>query len=219
MLILIIILISQINVWQPSSLGLFLLINSVILTAKRAERIKLGLTYLAGLTISLLVTGWLFGLLLFEANATYSPLIISGLITLCGLLGLKEYFWPNIGWGLRIRPKDGAKIYHLAKKGLSGRSFLLAGILSGPLVLWATGFSYLGLFSLGQNNYWSIVPVVYGLNILVSYGLFLGLILRQKNLQGLFNCRLKYRRQFRLLSGLGLVGLGWLVLIQNLGVF
>ena len=208
---------------NPCAIGvLILLVSSMVVSRKKEEMLRLGLIYVAAVYVTYFLAG--LGLAFFFAQiplvfAQYISLFVALLVVLAGLIEIKDYFWYGKGISLQI-PADKARKIHDMANNLSMPGLVALGIFVAGVELPCTGGPYLAIIMvLSQNfdftallllllyNFIFVLPLI-AILLLVYFG--------SAKIQDVKQWKQSNRGYMRLLIGLLLVVLGWvLILIAN----
>lgn len=208
---------------NPCAIGVLILMISVMLAARASTKrmLLLGSLYILSVLIVYLLAG--LGLMYFFATlplaiTEYISITVGLLIIIAGLLEVKDYFWYGRWFSLAI-PQVFAKMLHnyTSKATVIGVIFL--GAFVSAVELPCTGGPYLAIITLLSQyfdftaflllvlyNIIFVFPLIIIL-LLVAFGLKLHKVKRWKQ---------ESRGAMRLMIGLLLIAMGWLlILIAN----
>lgn len=208
---------------NPCAIGVLILMISVVLSGKggKGRLLLLGGLYIFAVFATYLAAG--FGLLFFLTNlplviTEYISIAVGTLIIFAGILEVKDYFWYGRGFSLTIPPIFVNKIHNLSKN-LSVPGVLLLGAFVSAVELPCTGAPYLAIITL-LSQYFDLTAlalmILYNI-IFVSPLIFILLIVAVGfKLSKVKRWKQESRGFMRLLIGLMLIGMGWLlILISN----
>jgi len=213
-------LIDSIN---PCAIGvLILLVSTIISTAQSKQQLlKMGLIYIAAVYVVYFSAG--LGL---TAFLSYVPLIVSSLISIivgliiiaAALIEIKDFFWYGYGISLMI-PADKAKDIHNLSKNVTVPGMVVLGAFVAAVELPCTGGPYLAItLLLSQNFNWTAVLllVIYNIIFVMPLIVILFMVLTGKNVVIIKEWKQASRTYVRLITGVILILLGWLlILIAN----
>lgn len=138
-----------IDSFNPCAISLLLIYISMMFTLQkdRKEIFYFGLTYV----ISIYITYLLIGLGLLRAGTLFTSYPISKigavLVIFFGLMNIKEYYWPNSPFSIRIPLKIRAVVSKYAYQATIA-SAVIVGILIGLYEFPCSGAIYLAVISL-----------------------------------------------------------------------
>lgn len=208
---------------NPCAIGVLILMVSVVLSGKGSVR---KLLFLGGLYIFAIFTTYLLaglGLIYFLASvplfvAEYLSLIVASVVILAGILEIKDFFWYGKGFSLQIPPYFANKI-HKYSKNLTVPGVIFLGAFIAGVELPCTGAPYLAIItvlSLNFNLYAFFLLVLYNVIFVAPLIVILLLVAGGTKINAIQNWKQANKGYMRLLIGLMLVGLGWLlILIAN----
>lgn len=208
---------------NPCAIGvLIMLVSAVIATSlPRKRMLVLGLTYIASVYVTYLLAG--IGLLFFLSSipisiAVYISIFVGAIIVLAGLVEIKDFYWYGRGFTLAIPPAMAKKIQGYSKNlTVPGMAFL--GAFVAGVELPCTGAPYLAiLFVLRQQfNIEAFgLLLIYNFIFVLPLLVILGLALLGMKATELKMWKDRNRPYMRLLSGLLMIALGWvLIFIAN----
>jgi cytochrome c biogenesis protein CcdA len=210
---------------NPCAIGVLILMISVIMAGKRSIRKLLvyGGTYIAAIYVTYLLAG--LGLIYFLSTipiviAEYLSLAVGGLVVLAGMLEIKDYFWYGRGFSLQIPSYFAAKIRQWSRsktRTLTGVALL--GAFVAGVELPCTGAPYLAIITILRVNFnWQafVLLVIYNLIFVAPLLFILFLVLVGTKLSHVKKWKEENKSIMRLMIGLLLIALGWLlILIAN----
>src|SRR3989338_1051040 len=214
-------LIDSIN---PCAIGVLVLMISVLLAGKKSRRtIALyGLAYILAVMAVYILAG--LGLVYLFASiplvvSEYLSIVVATIIVIAGMLEVKDYFWYGRGFSLAI-PSVFAKRLH----GFAAKQTLPAIIALGALVsaveLPCTGAPYLAIITF-LSQYFDLTAflllILYNVIFVLPLFAILGLVLLGVKLHSIKRWKQSNKPLMRLLTGLLLVFLGWLLLLIAAG--
>ncbi|MBS3102432.1 hypothetical protein J4458_03215 [Candidatus Woesearchaeota archaeon] len=205
---------------NPCAIGVLILMISVMLVAKQSTKrmLLLGFLYVSSVLTVYLLAG--LGLMYYLSSlplymAEYISIAVGILIILAGILEIKDFFWYGRWFSLTIPAVFAKKIHNYASKTtIFGVIFL--GAFVSAVELPCTGAPYLAIITLLSQNFnftafillllYNVIfvaPLIVIL-LLVAFGVKLHRIKRWKQAN---------RSYMRLLIGLLLIALGWLLML------
>lgn len=209
---------------NPCAIGVLILMVSVIMSGKKSTKrlLLLGGAYIFAIFMTYLLAG--LGLIYFLANipilvAEYLSLGVGMLVILAGILEIKDFFWYGRGWSLQIPAKFSKKIkaYSTSKTTFAGVMFL--GAFVAAVELPCTGAPYLAIItvlSLNFDFYAFLLLILYNLIFVAPLIFILLLVAGGAKLSSVHKWKEENKGSMRLMLGLLLIGLGWLlILIAN----
>jgi len=213
-------LIDSIN---PCAIGILILMLSVLLGAKKSTRriLLLGSVYIISVFIVYLLAG--LGLVYFIAGiplyvTEYLSIAVGVFITIAGLLEIKDFFWYGKGFSLAIPPSM-AKRLHVYSSRTTIAGVMLLGMFVSAVELPCTGAPYLAIITL-LSQYFDFTAfmllVLYNVIFVAPLIVILILVAGGKRLHELKKWKQDNRGYMRLMAGLMLIAMGWLlILIAN----
>lgn len=213
-------LIDSIN---PCAIGVLILMISVILGGQKSVRrmLFLGSIYVLAIFTTYLLAG--LGLLYFLGSVPlfvteYISIFVGAIITLLGLVEIKDYFWYGQGFSLGIPVIFSKKIHQLASN-VTIPGVILTGMFVAGVELPCTGAPYLAIITILSTSFNKAVflmLVVYNLVFVLPLMVILLLMAGGTKLPAIKEWKQQTRGVMRLAIGLLLIGLGWLlILIAN----
>lgn len=209
-------LIDSIN---PCAIGvLILLISTVIANSQSKKRmLQLGFAYIGAVGIVYFLAG--LGLLTFLSNiphsvAEYISIIVGAVIVLAGLVEFKDFFWYGQGFSLAIDPKM-AKRIHEYSKNLSVPGMIFLGAFVSAVELPCTGAPYLAILLVLKQNFdftAFLLLVLYNFIFVLPLLIILLLAAAGMKVTDIKMWKERNRPYMRLLTGLLLIALGWLLI-------
>ncbi len=204
---------------NPCAIGvLILLISTVIATSQSRKRMMvLGAAYIAAVYATYLLAG--IGMIFFlssipQAIAEYISIIVGIVIVFAGLVEIKDFYWYGRGFTLAIDPGMAKKIQVYAKN-LTVPGMIFLGAFVAAVELPCTGAPYLAIiFVLREQFNLAALGLMLLYNVIFVMPLLIILLLA---LFGMKVTELKMwkernRPYMRLMSGLLMVALGWLLI-------
>ena len=210
-------LIDSIN---PCAIGVLILMISVLIAGKQSTKrlLFIGSLYIFSVMIVYLLAG--LGLIYFFSAlpliaSEYLAISVGTLIVFAGLLEMKDYFWYGRWFSLTIPPVFAKKLHHYASKATIPGVILLGAFVSA-VELPCTGAPYLAIITL-LSQYFDftafLLLVLYNIIFIIPLVIILGLVVAGKKLHEVKKWKQESRGIMRLLIGLMLVGMGWLLML------
>src|SRR3989338_2367465 len=208
---------------NPCAIGVLILMISVLLAGKQSTKrmLFLGSLYIFSVMTVYFVAG--LGLIYFFAAlpiiiAEYLSITVGVLIIFAGLLEIKDYFWYGRWFSLTIPPVFAKKLHNYTSKAtVPGVIFL--GAFVSAVELPCTGAPYLAIITL-LSQYFDftafLLLVLYNVVFTAPLWIILFLVAGGVKLHNVKKWKQDSRGVMRLLIGLLLIGMGWLlILIAN----
>ena len=208
---------------NPCAIGVLILMISVIMGQKKkvAKMLYLGGLYIFAIFMTYLLAG--LGLLYFLANiplavTEYLSIAVGLMIIIFGFFEIKDYFWYGKGFSLGIPPVFIDTIHRLSKN-VTVPGVILMGAFVAGVELPCTGAPYLAIItilSLNFNFTAFLLLLLYNLIFVAPLIIILIMVACGVQLKAVDSWKQDSKGMMRLLIGLLLVGLGWLlILIAN----
>jgi cytochrome c biogenesis protein CcdA len=207
---------------NPCAIGvLILLVSTLLVTKKKDKMLKIGLIYILAVFITYFAFG--LGLTAFVASIPLvwaeSISIIVGMVVIAGgIFEIKDYFWYGHGFSLMINPKYVEKIEKKMKKLTLGTVVFL-GIFVAAVELPCTGGPYLAITLLLAQNFNAsafLMLIIYNIIFVMPLIIILLLVVFGAKVQNIQRWKQANKAYMRLITGLILIALGWLlILIAN----
>lgn len=208
---------------NPCAIGVLILMISVIMGQKHrvAKMLLLGGLYIFAIFITYLLAG--LGLLYFLAKiplfiTEYLSIFVGLLIIIFGFFEIKDYFWYGRGFSLGIPPVFMDTIHRLSKNVTIPGVILMGAFVAG-VELPCTGAPYLAIItilSLNFNFTAFLLLILYNIIFVAPLIVILLMVAGGVQLNAVQGWKNDSRGMMRLMIGLLLVGLGWLlILIAN----
>lgn len=207
---------------NPCAIGvLILLLSTLVVMNRKSEILRIGALYVGAVFITYFLYG--LGLIAFLAAipivwAEYISIAVGIIVVIAGFLEIKDYFWYGQGFSLAIPSKYVEKIKERMKK-LSVGTVVFLGIFVSSVELPCTGGPYLAITLLLSQNFnlsALLLLIVYNIVFVLPLVIIVLLVLLGTKIQNIQNWKQMNKGFMRLLTGLLLVGLGWLlILIAN----
>lgn len=209
---------------NPCAIGVLILMVSVVLGqgGSPGRLLKVGLAYIFAIFMTYLIAG--LGLVYFFAAipmvlAEYLSVAVGLLVVLAGIFEIKDYFWYGQGFSLQIPKKFADKIheYSTSKTTIAGVMFL--GAFVAAVELPCTGAPYLAIITVLRvdfNFYAFLLMILYNLIFVAPLLIILFMVAGGTRISAVSKWKEESKGTMRLLMGLLLVALGWiLILIAN----
>ncbi len=206
---------------NPCAIGVLILMVSVMLSQKSSAKrmLLLGGLYIFSVFAVYLLAG--FGLLYFLAGlplalTEYIAIGVGILIIGAGILEIKDYFWYGKGPSLHI-PANAASKIHEYSSNVTIPGVMLLGAFVSAVELPCTGAPYLAIITLlsqyGFNMaaFWMLV--LYNIIFVAPLIIILFLVAGGKKVVDIKKWKQSNRAYMRLLIGLLLVAMGWLLML------
>lgn len=208
---------------NPCAIGVLILMISVMLSSKTstARMLMLGSIYILAVLVVYLLAG--LGLIYFLASL---PLVITEIISIvvgllivfAGALEIKDYFWYGRWFSLSIPPIFAKKLHDYTSKATIPMVIFLGAFVSA-VELPCTGAPYLAIITL-LSQYFDftafILLVIYNIIFVSPLIVILLLVAAGVKLHKLKKWKQESRGAMRLMIGLLLIAMGWLlILIAN----
>ncbi len=208
---------------NPCAIGVLILMISTMLGGKggRASMLKRGSLYIFAVFLTYLAAG--LGLTYAFASVPLAlaegiSIVVGSAIVFAGLIEIKDYFWYGKGFSLAISPKLAKKI-HDYTKNLTTPGIIFLGAFVALVELPCTGGPYLAIITLLSQNFnftAFLLLVVYNVIFVLPLIIILLLVFFGKRITDVKMWKHRNRAYMRLLTGLLLIFLGWLlILIAN----
>ena len=206
-----------IDSFNPCAISLLLIYISLMFTLQkdRKEVFYFGLTYVVSVYITYLLIG--LGLLRAGTLFTSYPISKAGAIFVIffGLMNIKEYFWPNSPFSIRIPLKIRALVSKYAYQATI-LSAIVVGILIGLYEFPCSGAIYLAVISLLSSK----TSFTTGFGYLLLYNLMFILPLiaifiaatNKITTEKFINLQEKHGRKLHLILALAMIVLGLVIL-------
>ena len=209
---------------NPCAIGVLILMISVILGGGKhsvGRMLFLGGLYIFAIFLTYLLAG--LGLLYFLGSiplfvTEYISITVGTIIVLLGLVEIKDYFWYGRGFSLGIPLVFVKKIHDMAKN-ITVPGVLITGVFVAGVELPCTGAPYLAIITILSTNFnflAFLMLVLYNIIFVLPLLVILILVAGGTKLPAIKAWKQETRGFMRLMIGLLLVGLGWLlILIAN----
>ena len=205
---------------NPCAIGVLILMISVMLAGKQSTKkmLLLGSLYISSVLAVYLLAG--VGLTYYFSTlplalAEYISIAVGVLIIFAGLVEIKDFFWYGRWFSLTIHGAFAKKIHNYASKTtIFGVIFL--GAFVSAVELPCTGAPYLAIITLLSQNFdltAFMLLVLYNIVFVFPLIIILLLVASGVKLHEIKKWKQANRPFMRLLIGLMLVGLGWLLML------
>ncbi len=209
---------------NPCAIGVLILMVSVILSqgGSVGRLLKVGLAYIFAIYVTYLVAG--LGLVYFFTAvpivfAEYLSVVVGMLVILAGLLELKDFFWYGKGFSLQIPKRFADKIHEYSSSTTTVAGVMLLGAFVAAVELPCTGAPYLAIITVLRVNfnlYAFLLMVLYNVIFVAPLLVILFMVAAGTKISAVSKWKEESKGTMRLLIGLLLVALGWLlILIAN----
>ena len=205
---------------NPCAIGVLILMISVLLATHQSTKKMLlyGLLYVASVFAVYLLAG--LGLIYFLSGlplylSEYIALAVGLLIILAGLLEIKDYFWYGRWFSLAI-PGFLAKKLHGYASRVTIPGIILLGAFVSAVELPCTGAPYLAIITLLSQHFdfsAFLMLVLYNVIFVAPLIAILVMVAMGKKLHEVKKWKQESRGAMRLLIGLTLVAMGWLLML------
>ena len=208
---------------NPCAIGVLILMISVMMSSgnSKARMLFLGFLYIFSVFIVYLLAG--LGLVVYFSSiplvvTLYISIAVGFFIILAGLLEIKDYFWYGQGFSLAIPASLSKKIHTYAER-VSIPGVILLGAFVSAVELPCTGAPYLAIITLLSQYFVFtafLLMVLYNIIFVMPLIIILVMVMVGVELHRVKAFKQEMRGFARLLIGLMLVALGWLlILIAN----
>ncbi|HII17717.1 TPA: hypothetical protein HA361_07445 [Candidatus Woesearchaeota archaeon] len=204
---------------NPCAIGvLILLVSSLMVTKRKKEMLKIGLLYIFAIFVTYFSYG--LGLLAFMANipivvAEYISIVVGLIVVLAGIIEIKDYFWYGKGISLMIPHKYVKTIQEKMKK-LSLGTVIFLGVFVASVELPCTGGPYLAITLLLSQNFnfgAFLLLVLYNMIFVLPLVVILFMVMLGAKVENIHKWKQANKSYMRLVAGLLLIGLGWLLML------
>jgi len=205
---------------NPCAIGVLILMISVMLVGKQSTKrmLLLGGLYVGSVLVVYLLAG--LGLMYFFSTlplalAEYISIGVGVLIILAGIFEIKDYFWYGRWFSLTIPAVFAKKIHNYTSKTTIFGVIMLGAFVSA-VELPCTGAPYLAIITLLSQNFnftAFLLLVLYNIIFVLPLIIILLLVASGVRLHEIKKWKQSNRPIMRLLIGLMLVALGWLLML------
>ncbi len=201
------------------SAKIFLLTTLIGLKASRKKLIKMSIAYIATVFAAYFLIGiGLFSFLSYIGswvNVIYG--VLAGIILIFALIELKDVFWYGKGVSLQIPKNQWDRIEKTIKKATLPAAITL-GLLVTVLEFGCTGGIYVPIIAMLSSQETSglaiIYLTIYNFLFVLPLIIILALFLNGYTLGKIEQFRQKHRKLMRLISGLVMIGLAVILILQ-----
>lgn len=204
---------------NPCAIGVLILMISVLLASGQNTKrlLVIGSLYILSVFVVYLLAG--VGLMYFFARlplvlTEYIAITVGVLIIFAGLLEIKDYFWYGRWFSLSI-PKGFAKKIHDKSSKITVVGVILLGAFVSAVELPCTGAPYLAIITL-LSQYFDFTAlmllVLYNIVFVSPLLVILLLVATGRKLHDIKKWKQSNRAYMRLLIGLLLIAMGWLLM-------
>lgn len=205
---------------NPCAIGVLILMISVILSTGQSIKrmVVLGTFYILSVFVVYLLAG--LGLMyIFSALplylAEYISIGVGTLIALAGLLEIKDFFWYGRWFSLTIPPYFAKKL-HIQASSATIPIMMFLGAFVSAVELPCTGAPYLAVITL-LSQYFDftalLLLIIYNIIFVLPLIIILLLVAAGKKLHEIKRWKQANRAYMRLLIGLILIAMGWLLML------
>ena len=204
---------------NPCAIGvLILLISTLMVTKRKDDMLKIGMLYISAIFVTYFLFG--LGLMSFMANiplvvAEYISIVVGLLVVFAGLIEIKDYFWYGEGFSLMI-PHRYVKTIQEKMKKLSVSGCIFLGVIVASVELPCTGGPYLAVTLLLAQNFnltAFFMLILYNIIFVLPLIVIVILVLGGAKLKHIQEWKQTHKGMMRFVTGLLLIGLGWLLML------
>ena len=219
----VVVLTAAIDSINPCAIGVLILLLSVLTAAKNSTKrmLFMGGAYIFAVFMVYLIAG--LGLTYFFASiplyvTEYLSILVGLLIIIAGIIEIKDYFWYGKGFSLTIPPVFAKKLHNYSSTS-SVLGVMALGAFVSLVELPCTGAPYLAIITL-LSQYFDFTAlmllILYNIIFVLPLIIILFLVAGGKRLYNIKKWKQKNRGYMRLLAGLLMIAMGWLlILIAN----
>ena len=208
---------------NPCAIGVLILLLSTLLVMRQSKKKMLlfSMAYIGAVFVTYVLAG--LGLMTFLSQipliaAAYISIVVASILTVAGLIEIKDFLWYGKGFSLSIAPSMAKRINEYAMK-VTLPSLLLLGAFVAAVELPCTGGPYLAIILLLSQHFDLAafgLLLLYNLIFVLPLLIIVGIFLMGARVTTIKMWKQKYRGYMRLFTGLLLIGLSWLlILIAN----
>ncbi|MBI2970935.1 MAG: hypothetical protein HYY37_00785 [Candidatus Aenigmarchaeota archaeon] len=208
---------------NPCAIGVMILLVATLVasSAKRERMLAVGGVYVFAVFLAYLLAG--VGLMFFFQTiplivAEYISIFVASLLTIAGLIEIKDFFWYGRGISLAISP-DMAKKIHARLERITLPGVFLLGVFVAGVELPCTGGPYLAVILVLSQNFNAgamLLLVLYNIIFVLPLAAILAAVLMGTKIHHIKQWKHKFRGYMRLAIGILLIALSWLlILIAN----
>ena len=205
---------------NPCAIGVLILMISVLLAGRKTTRqlLLFGGLYIFSVFAVYLLAG--LGLMYFFSSlplllTEYLSIGVGILIIGAGILEIKDFFWYGRGMSLAI-PGVFAKKLHIYSSRTTVPGVILLGVFVSAVELPCTGAPYLAIITL-LSQYFDftafLLLVLYNIIFVLPLVVILFAVAGGKKLHEIKRWKQKNRPYMRLLTGILLIAMGWLLML------
>jgi cytochrome c biogenesis protein CcdA len=210
-----------IGAFNPSAISVLILFISKLLGSGRSTRhlLVLGLCYALGLFVTYFIAGLFLFCVLASLPGTFTQLIAIAIalgIIILALLEIKDYFWYDRGFSLRVPTSLASKLQHWPMHRMNPFDALTVGAFAGVAELTCTSAPYLAVISLLRADLsWQSVGMLalYSAVFILPLIVILAIVAAGVRISTIQRRKEQNKPILRLSIGLLLVALGWLTLL------
>ncbi|MBI2651282.1 hypothetical protein HYX01_02330 [Candidatus Woesearchaeota archaeon] len=205
---------------NPCAIGVLILMISVMLAARQSTKkmLLIGSIYILSVLTVYLLAG--LGLTYYFATlplalSEYISISVGTLIVLAGIIEIKDYFWYGKWFSLSIPAKAAKKIHKYATK-TTVLGVILLGTFVSAVELPCTGAPYLAIITLLSQHFdfaAFLLLVLYNVIFVLPLIIILLLVACGVKLHKIKRWKQANRPFMRLLTGMLLIILGWLLML------
>lgn len=205
---------------NPCAIGVLILMVSVILSSGGTRRrlLFLGGLYIFAVFATYLIAG--LGLAYFfsaipRVLSEYISIAVALIIVGAGILEIKDYFWYGRGLSLAIPARYAKRIHEFSKRA-TAPGVIFLGIFVSAVELPCTGAPYLAIIAILSQNFdfaAFLMMVLYNIVFVAPLLIILGLVAVGVEIPTIKFWKQASRAHVRLLIGITLVALGWLLML------
>jgi len=211
---------------NPCAIGVaILLVATMIKQGRRDQMLHVGGLYVAAIFATYFIAG--LGILHFFVNlpvriASYATVTVASLVVIGGLIEVKDFYWYGKGTSLMIPEKYAEKISE-SIENLTAPAAVGLGVFVAAVELPCTGGPYLAILTViaqqGVNMTAYALMVVYNL-VFISPLIFIVVAAwaGTYKVQDMKKWKHMNKPKMRMLAGLLMIYLGWLLLVFALGI-
>ena len=207
---------------NPCAIGVLILMISVMLSQKHSvgRMLLLGGFYIFAIFVTYLLAGLglLYGLALIPLYvAEYISILVGIFIIFAGLIEIKDFFWYGRWFSLGIPVSISKKLHNMAQRSTASLLAVSAlGAFVAAVELPCTGAPYLAIITLLSQNFdlsALLLLVLYNIIFVAPLLVILVMVASGFELYKVQKFRMGGRGFMRLLIGMLLVFLGWLLML------
>lgn len=213
-----------IHALQPGLLGMIILITTNLLAQKRSH-LKV-VSFMVLLLFAMIMTNFLIGwglatfyALLVPQAIIYLSIGLALVLVFAGVLGIKDFFWYEEGVSHRL-PESAVRFIHRASKKASVFGMFFLGSVISVIHIVFSSLLYISILSLpsihATNSRMSVLWFYNGVFILLIV-ISLAILIFGKNPSRFKRWQQHTRGGFRLIGGMLMIALAWLLLLSATG--